>query len=158
MCEFKGTIRASTAAPLGSCTGVASSQGQHPYTCVACDALTHGKTSPLNRLLHRAPTLKHPRSDAMWATQPGINNKFVSAESLDIALRSRRVESGISKVKIDRLNQKLLSESWDNSPSIRPFVETLTSLIEQEKLSSFDISFLENLVAEEAERVLCSCR
>ena len=50
-------------------------------------------------------------------------------------------------MKIDRLletNQKLLSESWHNSPSIRPFVETFITLLEQEKLSSFDLSFLEN--------------
>ena len=147
MYTFKGTIRASVAAPQGPCCGITSNTGHHPYTCAACDALTHGKTSSLNRIVNRAPTLKHPRSDALRATKPGVTHKFASAESLEVALHSRKVQSGICKVKIDRLletNQKLLSESWHNSPSIRPFVETFITLLEQEMLSSFDLSFLEN--------------
>ena len=57
---YTGTIRASTAAPKGTCIGVASNTGQHPYTCAACYAVTRGKVSPLNRIVNRAPTLKHP--------------------------------------------------------------------------------------------------
>ena len=147
VCDFKGTIRACEAAPKGPCTSAASSEGQHPYTCDACDALTHGKTSPLNRLIHRAPNLKYPRSDAMRATKPGVNHKFVSSENLEVALHTRKVQSRVCKVKLDRTleaNQKLLSESWHNSSSLRPFVETFIALMEQGKLSSFDLSFLEN--------------
>ena len=46
-----------------------------------------------------------------------------------------------SQVKLDRTleaNQTLLSESWHKSPSLRPFVETFTALMEQGKLSTFD--------------------
>ena len=88
-CTYTGTIRASTAAPKGPCRGVASNLGLHPYTCTACDALTHGKTSPLNRIVSRAPSLKHPRSDLMCPTKPGVVHKFVSAETLEGALKAK---------------------------------------------------------------------
>lgn len=55
--------------------------------------------------------------------------------------------SVIGQQKIDGLlecNKKLLSQKWHDSPSIRQFVETLVSLLQQNKLSQFDLSFLEN--------------
>ena len=145
--EFIGTIRACAVAPKGPCKNVASNQGQHPYICEGCDALIHGKTSPLNRIINRPSSLKYPRSDEMRATKPGVKHKFVSAESLEVALHSQKVQSHICKVKLDRTleaNQKLLSESWHKSPSLHPFVETFIALMEQGKLSTFDYSFLAN--------------
>ena len=55
---YQGKIRASKFAPSGPCTGRASNKGDHPYTCDACDALVHGKTSTLNRKLHRTKKLE----------------------------------------------------------------------------------------------------
>ena len=113
-CTYTGTIRASTAAPKGPCRGVASNLGLHPYTCTACDALTHGKTSPLNQIVSRAPSLKHPRSDLMRATKPGVVHKFVSAETLEGALQSQKLQSAICQQKMGHLleaNHKLLSHS-----------------------------------------------
>ena len=144
---YTGTIRASTAAPKGACIGIASTTGQHPYTCAACDALTHGKTSPLNQIVSQAPSLKHPRSDLMHATKPGVVHKFVSTETLEGALQSQKLQSVITQQKMGRLleaNHRLLSHSWHNSPSIRPFMETFLKLFEEKKLSTFDLSFLQN--------------
>ena len=124
---YTGNIRASTAAPEGSYLGVASNSGKHPYTCSACDALTHGKTSTLNRIVNRAPTLKHSKSDMTRALKPGVNHKYASAACLEVAVHSRKVQSATSQQKVSRLleaNRKLLSQSWHNSASIRPFVET----------------------------------
>ena len=66
---YQGTIRASKFAPSGPCTGRASNKGDHAYTCDACDALVHGKTSTLNRKLHRTKKLKNPRDDPARATK-----------------------------------------------------------------------------------------
>ena len=52
------TIRALSQAQKGACTGIASTVGQHPYTCEACDALQHGKSSQLLRRLSRVSKLK----------------------------------------------------------------------------------------------------
>ena len=51
--QYRGTIRASTAAPQGPCQWVAIKGGRYPYICVACDTLTRGQTSPLNRRVSR---------------------------------------------------------------------------------------------------------
>ena len=80
VCNMKGTIRACAAAPKGPCTNSASNRGSHPYTCNACDTLTHGKSSPLNRIINRASTLKYPRSYEARATKPGVTHKFVPAK------------------------------------------------------------------------------
>ena len=89
---YTGTIRASTAASKGICIGVASNTGQQPYTCAACYALTRGKVSPLNRIVNRAPTLKHPRSDHTRATKPGVSHKYCSSDHLQTAIQSLREE------------------------------------------------------------------
>ena len=141
---MKGTIRACSAAPKGPCTYTASKYGRHPYTCEACDALTHGQTSPLN---NRACTLKYPRSNETRATKPGMKHKFVSAKNLKVALSNQKVQNYICKTKLARtleMNKRLLSESWHKSPSIRPFAEIFITLMEEGKLSEFDCSFLEN--------------
>lgn len=57
------------------------------------------------------------------------------------------MQTYICKTKLDHTleaNRKLLSESWHTSPSIRPFAEMFSALMEQRKLSTFDCSFLEN--------------
>lgn len=149
--QFKGTIRASVAAPNGPCLGLAMSGGQHPYVCVACDALTRGQTSPLNRRVLRASKLKHPRSDELRATRSGVAHKYVSVANLESAIFHRKKISKTNQQKVDRLleaNKKLLSQSWNNSPSIRPFVETLISLLRENKLSAFDLSFLQNWICK----------
>ena len=145
--QYRGTIRASSAGPQGPCQGVAVNSGKHPYICVACDALTRGQTSPLNRRVSRYLTLKHPRSEKLRATQSGVSHKFVSTAHLEAALQSTKTVSIIGQQKIDRLiecNKRLLSQKWHDSPSIRPFVETLVSLQQQNKLSQFGLFFLEN--------------
>ena len=145
--QYRGTIRASSAGPQGPCQGVAVNSGKHSYICVACDALTRGQTSPLNRRVSRDSTPKHPRSEKLRATQSGVFHKFMSTAHLEAALQSTKTVSIIGQQKIDRLiecNKKLLSQKWHNSHSIRPFVETIVSLLQQNKLSQFDLSFLEN--------------
>ena len=147
VCNMKGTIRACSAAPKGPCTYTASKYERHPYTCEACDALTHGQTSPLNRIINRACTLKYPRSNETRATKPGVKHKFVSAKNLEVALSNQKVQNYICKTKLARtlkMNKRLLSESWHKSPSIRPFAEIFITLMEEGKLSEFDCSFLEN--------------
>ena len=147
VCNMKGTIRACSAAPKGPCTYTASKYGRHPYTCEACDALTHGQTSPLNRIINRACTLKYPRSNETRATKPGVKHKFVSAKNLEVALSNQKVQNYICKTKLARtleMNKRLLSERWHKSPSIRPFAEIFITLMEEGKLSEFDCSFLEN--------------
>ena len=48
--QYTGTIRALRGAPMGECTGGAMVTGTHPYICDPCDALVHGKSSPLLRI------------------------------------------------------------------------------------------------------------
>ena len=144
---YTGTIRASTAAPKGTCIGVASNTGQHPYTCAACYALTRGKVSPLNRIVNRTPTLKHPRSDHTWATKPGVSHKYCSSDHLQTAVQSRHEEASISSRKIQELreaNTKVLYDSWHQHPTAKPFVQSVIKLIAENKLSDFDLSFLQN--------------
>ena len=78
----------------------------------------------------------------MHATKPGVVHKFVSAETLEGALQSQKLQSVITQQKMGRLleaNHRLLSHSWHNSPSIQPFVETFLKLFEEKKLSTFDL-------------------
>ena len=145
--QFRGSIRESSTGPQGPCQGVAVNSGKHPYICVACDALTRGQTSPINRRVSRDSTLKHPRSEKLRAAQSGVSHKFVSTAHLEAVLQSTKTMSIIGQQKIDHLiecNKNLLSQKWHDLPSIRPFVETIVSLLQQNKLSQFDLSFLEN--------------
>ena len=95
---YKGTIRALSRAPLGKCMESAKDSGAHPYTCDACNALIHGKTSVLNRRLQRNQVLKYPRSEDERALKSGVNHKLCSADQLQVALQSHRVSE---KMKSD---------------------------------------------------------
>ena len=134
--SYVGTIRALSGGPLGACYGVVSS------TCDACNALVHGKTSNLNRKLHRSKHLKHPRCEEDRATSSGVNHKYCSAEDLQHAMQSRKNQARISSEKILSLtaqNKSLLHDSWHRYPSAKPFMQTL---LETNKLSEFDLNFL----------------
>ena len=142
---YVGTIRALAGGPLGACMGTALSDGPHAYTRDACDALVHGKTSNLNRKLHRSHQLRHPRSDAKRSVSSGVNHKFCSAEHLQMALQTRKVEEHKKNEKIINLqaaNNKLLHDSWHKHTTAWPFLKTLLHLLENNKLTDFDLSFI----------------
>lgn len=43
---------------------------------------------------------------------------------------------------------KQLHDSWHNCDSVKPFMKTLVNLIEDNKLSSFDLSFWSNWIGK----------
>jgi len=144
---YQGTIRALHMAPKGECTGIASSTGPHPFTCDACEALQHGKSSQLLHKLWRATKLKHPRSEQNRAGNSGISHKFCSKKHLASALQKRKITYDLQSKKVislSKANEKLLSDSWKNNTTARPFIEQLLKLLEENKLSSFDFGFLNN--------------
>lgn len=47
--------------------------------------------------------------------------------------------------------KKLLHESWHNHESAKPFIKTLLTLFEENKLSDFDMSFLSNWLGKKAK-------
>ena len=148
---YKNTIRALHLAPKGPCKGLAYKFGPHPYTCDACEALQHGKNSPLLHKLGRAAKLKHPRTVQNRATQCGVSHKYCSKEHLEIALQNRALVNKTQKKKITQLeieNQKLLLDSWKHNATTRPFVEQLLKLFDENKLSEFDLNFLDNWLAK----------
>ena len=114
VCNMKGTIQACSAAPKGPCTYTASKYG---YTCEACDALTHGQTSPLNRTNNRACTLKYPRSNETRATKPGVKHKFVSAKNLEVAYatnyRHLSVPGGVAQAWYVLSERRFLQADFD---------------------------------------------
>ena len=138
---YQGTIRALSSAPKGACQGHASLTGNHPLTCDSCDALQHGRDSPLLRKLRRAVTLKHPRTELNRACQSGVTHKYCSKVDLDSALRLRKVQTcNLSWSPVE----KVLEDSWTQHQSARPFVEKLVELFNTNSLSEFDTSFLSN--------------
>ena len=144
--EMIGTIRALSDAPLGPCTKLAKPDGSHPYTC---DALVHGQTSVLNRRLLRDNQLKHPHSQEERAIQSGVNHKYCSTH-LQIALNKRKENEHLQADKIvslSKANQKLLHNSWHRCTSLRLFIESLIALLEEGKVSTFDLNFIKNWVA-----------
>ena len=148
--EYRGTIRALHGAPLGACTRVASSAGVHPFTCTSCNALVHGKSSPLNRKVCRDKTLKTPRSHEQRATKLGVSHKYCSSQHLQVALQARKTKDDIQVAKLSSLN-KQLHDSWHNSESAKPFVKTLITLFTENKLSDFDMGFLRNWLGKKAK-------
>ena len=124
--------------------GLTSNTGQHPYTCAACDVITRGKVSPLNRLVNRAPTLKYPRSDHTRATKSGVRHKYCSSDQLQTAIQIRCEQASISGCKIQEANTKILYDTWHQHPTAKPFVQSVIKLIAENKLSDFDLSFLQN--------------
>ena len=98
-------------------------------------------------MYNRSKTLKHTRSDPKRATKVGVNHKFCSIGSLEVSLKHQKEKSKIQKEKCTRLSSKveeLLHKSWHDSKTPIPFLQTLHSLIEEKKLSDFDLSFLKN--------------
>lgn len=67
-----GTIIAPSGAPLGPHTRIAKSDGLHPFTCDAYNALVQGQTSVLNwpedseRQLAKTPMLTKIKSHSVW--------------------------------------------------------------------------------------------
>ena len=49
--NYKDTVRALSGSPISECMKTAKDSGTHPYTCDACNAIAHGKSSVLNRHL-----------------------------------------------------------------------------------------------------------
>ena len=148
---YETTIRAMHLAPLGACKGVALKSRPHSYICDACEALQHGKNSQLLHKLGRASKLKYPRTVQNRATQHGVNHKYCSKEHLEIALQSRALQNKTHHKKITQLeieNKKLLLDSWKHNNTARPFVEQLLKLFDDNKLSEFDLNFLDNWLAK----------
>ena len=51
--------------------------------------------------------------------------------------------------------QDMLHDSWYQCDSAAPFLKTLHALIEENKLSSFDMSFIQNWVQKKAHGQYC---
>ena len=148
---YECTIRAMYLAPMGACKGVAKKSGPHPYICDACEALQHGKNSQLLHKFGRAFKLKHPRTMENRATQRGVNHRYCSKEHLEVALQSRAAQNKAQYKKITQLeieNKKLLLDNWKQNTTARPFIEQLLKLFVDNKLSEFDLSFLDNWLAK----------
>ena len=113
--QYTGTIRALGGAPKGACTGKAVATGDHPYICDACNALVHGKSSPLLRKLHRSCLLTHPRTKELRATKVGVTHKFCSSASLEKAIQHHQSDTHMKERKMESLESAqmhLLHESW----------------------------------------------
>ena len=85
------------------------------------------------------------------ATQRGVNHKYCSKEHLEVALQSRAVQNKAHNKKITQLeieNKKLLLDSWKQNAAVRPFVEQILKLFNDNKLSDFDLNFLDNWLAK----------
>lgn len=144
---YNKTIRALQGAPQGPCTGVACRSGKHPFTCESCYSLSTGKSSQLNRKLSRISCLKHPQEEVSQATKSGVVHKYCSKETVEYALQSHRCQLKCQEQKLIRLsweNEKLLLEAWNTDPTTKSFVTMLLSLLQNQKLSAFDFSFLKN--------------
>ena len=96
---YQGTIRALQMAPMGECTGIASSFGPHPFTCNACEALQHGKNSQLLHKLNRDSKLKHPHSDCNRAGKSGVSRKHCSKEEISLTLQKRKADNVLQNKK-----------------------------------------------------------
>lgn len=58
-------------------------------------------------------------------------------------------------MKISQKIQDVLHESWHQTDSTTPFLKTLQTLIEEHKLSTFDMSFIQNWVQKKAHGRYC---
>ena len=146
-----GTIRALSGAPLGPCTKLERGDGPHPYTCDACNTLVHGQTSVLNWRLLRDNQLKHPCSQEERAIQSGVNHKYSSLTHLQIALNKHKVNEHLQADKIvclSKANEKVLH---NRCTSVRLFMESLITLFEEGKISTFDLNFIKNRVGKKVK-------
>ena len=141
---YVGTIRALHLAPEGTCNGKASTVGEHPYICMACEALQHGRDSQLLHKLRRATKLKHPRTDPCRASFRGVVHKYCSKENIQSALFRRKCQIKSQSKSLTLENKKILRDSWREHETARPFVEQLLRLFADNTLSEFDLNFLEN--------------
>ena len=129
---------------MGGCKGVVPNGS---LTCESCKALIRGKTSSLNRKLHRSKSLKHPRSEDTRATASGVSHKYCSAQHLQLSVQIRKTQLHISSEKVSSLmtkNEALLHDSWHSHSTAKPFMQTLLKLFEFNKLTEFDMNILSN--------------
>ena len=77
------------------------------------------------------------------ATQCGTDHRYCSKEHLEIALQSR----ALTQHKNYTENEKLLLDSWKHTTAW-PFVEQFLKLFDENKLSDFDLNFLDNWLAK----------
>ena len=104
--------------------------------------------------LHRASTLKYPRSEQNRANQSGVTHKYCSKAHLECALQTRKVHNEYQAKKltaITKAHEELLSESWKSNATARPFIEQLLELLEANKLSEFDLGFLNNWLGKKVK-------
>ena len=149
---YTGTIYSTT------CSKTASTIGKHPFQCYNCYCLIHGKSSPLLRKYHRRNQLKYPHLDQLWATKSGVSHKYCSEMHLESAIKHRKDTSKVQKSKNIKMTQRIqdmLQESWYQCNSATPFLKTLHALIEENKSSSFDMSFIQNWVQKKAHGQYC---
>ena len=151
---FQATIRALHAAPKGVCMGVALESGSHPYVCEVCEALQHGKNSQLLHKLLRASKLKHPCSETGRACHRGVSHKHCSKSDLETALQFRKSQVELrSKTRPSEANERLLSNSWKQNASARPFIEKRLELSSSAcTLTDFDLHFLDNWLGKKIKR------
>ena len=137
-----------------NCSGNALSNGSHPYQCSHCYSLVHGNNSSLLRKFNHAKSLKYPRSHSARATKIGVVHKYCSVSQIESALHVKSVRAKMGKDKLEKINVKLqnmLSDNWHKSDTAIPFLKSLHSLIVDNKLSDFDISFITNWVGKKAK-------
>ena len=111
-------------------------------------------SSQLLRKLHRATTLKHPRTERSRANCVGVKHRYCSDVDMKTALHERRTEMKLQASKLARLEREIeiiLENSWKNYPYAQPFMEQLLSLFRTEKLSSFDLWLSAELDRQENE-------
>ena len=105
--------------------------------------------SQLLHKLHRASIVKYPCSMQNRANQSGVTHKYCSKARLECALQTRKLHNEYQVKKLTAITKthELLSESWKNNASARPFIEQLLKLVEANKLSEFDRGFLKLKIA-----------
>lgn len=131
------------------CTGIACTNGDHPYMCAYCFELTCGKSSPLLRKFNRSKKLKNPRCNDLRATKRGVVHKFCSVPQISNALSHQTQLAKMHKDKNTKLLatiEKMLHSKWHEHQSAYPFLVELQKMIVDKQLSEFDASLLRNWV------------
>lgn len=133
--------------------------GKHPFACCACNALLHGKVLVYYiRKLSHSKRLQHSHPLELRAVKVGVTHKFCTSESLQRALQVRRTETLLKErevASLSRANYRLLHYSWHMSSSARPFLETLATLVEEDKLIDLDFSLLSNWLKKKLKGRYC---
>ena len=83
-----------------------------------------------------------------------MSHKYCSNEQSQSALQAHKVSDKLKQDKLTSLSeadQKLLRDSWHNQPLVKPYIEMLITLIEDNNLSSFNVSFLKNWIDKMAK-------